>query len=69
MKNYDEVTNDLLERRDRYVVEQKKKKKESDGRCHISVLFLSCGITQLWYVARWNFGHYTTPSKGSAKRY
>ena len=28
MKNYDELTNDLLERRDRYVVEQKKKTKK-----------------------------------------
>ncbi len=27
MKNYDEVTNDLLERRDRYVAGQKKKRK------------------------------------------
>lgn len=28
MKNYDELTNDLLERRDRYVADQKKKRKK-----------------------------------------
>ena len=27
MKSYDELTNDLLERRDRYVTDQKKKRK------------------------------------------
>ena len=27
MKSYDELTNDLLERRDRYVADQKKKRK------------------------------------------
>ena len=31
MKNYDELTNDLLERRDRYVADQKKKRKRVMG--------------------------------------
>ena len=31
MKNYDELTNDLLERRDRYVADQKKKRKKVMG--------------------------------------
>lgn len=31
MKNYDELTNDLLERRDRYVADQKKKRKSLMG--------------------------------------
>ena len=50
MKSYDELTNDLLERRDRYVAEEKKK---SDGRCNLVVLLLPCGIARLRYVARW----------------
>ena len=31
MKSYDELTNDLLERRDRYVADQKKKRKRVMG--------------------------------------
>ena len=45
MKSYDELTNDLLERRDRYVADQKKKRKR--------VMLLPCGIARLRYVARW----------------
>mgnify|MGYP003295211271 CR=1 FL=1 len=32
MKSYDEVTNNLLERRDRYVAEQKHKRKKEKFR-------------------------------------
>ena len=38
MKNYEEVTKELLERRDRYVAEQKtkNKKKKIDECCRLS---------------------------------
>lgn len=44
MKNYEKVTNDLLERRERYVIEQKRKKKKITGIassiCCVSLVFL-----------------------------
>ena len=51
MKNYDEVTNDLLERRDRYVAEQKKKRKRVMGVatslcCFCLVALLGFGMWQ-----------------------
>ena len=51
MKNYDELTNDLLERRDRYVADQKKKRKRVMGVatslcCFCLVAFLSFGMWQ-----------------------
>ena len=51
MKNYDELTNDLLERRDRYVVEQKKKRKRVMGVttslcCFCLVALLGFGMWQ-----------------------
>lgn len=45
MKNYDELTSDLLERRDRYVTEQKKKRKRTTvaitAMCCFSLVVLS----------------------------
>ena len=51
MKNYDELTNDLLERRDRYVADQKKKKKRVMGVatslcCFCLVALLGFGMWQ-----------------------
>lgn len=51
MKNYDELTNDLLERRDRYVTEQKKKRKRVMGVatslcCFCLVALLGFGMWQ-----------------------
>lgn len=53
MKSYDELTNDLLERRDRYVADQKKKRKRVMGVATSLSLLLPCGIARLRYVARW----------------
>lgn len=49
MKNYDEITNDLLQRRDRYVAEQSRKRKRTLGVaaslcCCCLVALLSFGI-------------------------
>ena len=51
MKNYDELTNDLLERRDRYVADQKKKRKRVMGVatslcCFCLVALLGFGMWQ-----------------------
>ena len=51
MKNYDELTNDLLERRDRYVADQKKKRKRVMGIatalcCFCLVALLGFGMWQ-----------------------
>ena len=51
MKNYDETTNDLLERRDRYVADQKKKRKKVMGVatslcCFCLVALLGFGMWQ-----------------------
>ncbi|MBE6542596.1 MAG: hypothetical protein E7672_09175 [Ruminococcaceae bacterium] len=51
MKNYDELTNDLLERRDRYVADQKKKRKKVMGVaaslcCFCLVALLGFGMWQ-----------------------
>lgn len=51
MKNYDEVTNDLLERRDRYVADQKKKRKRvlsvtTSFCCFCLVVLLGFGMWQ-----------------------
>lgn len=51
MKNYDETTNDLLERRDRYVADQKKKRKRVMGIatslcCFCLVALLGFGMWQ-----------------------
>lgn len=51
MKNYDELTNDLLERRDRYVADQKKKRKKVMGIatslcCFCLVALLGFGMWQ-----------------------
>ena len=51
MKNYDELTNDLLERRDRYVADQKKKRKRVMGVatslcCFCLVALLGFGMLQ-----------------------
>lgn len=44
MKNYEDVTNDLLERRERYVIEQRIKQKRVTGivtsLCCVSLIFL-----------------------------
>lgn len=52
MKNYDELTNDLLERRDRYIAEQKKKRKRVIGvtsslSCFCLVALLGFGMWQV----------------------
>lgn len=51
MKNCDEITNRLLERRDRYVAEQKKKRKRAAGTCLslccvCLIAFMGFGIRQ-----------------------
>ncbi len=51
MKNYDELTNDLLERRDRYVVDQKRKRKTvmsvaTSFCCVCLVALLGIGVWQ-----------------------
>ena len=51
MKNYDELTNDLLERRNRYIADQKKKRKRVFGVatslcCFCLVALLSIGVWQ-----------------------
>lgn len=51
MKNYDELTNDLLERRDRYVADQKKKRRKvlsvaTSLFCFCLVAFLGFGMWQ-----------------------
>lgn len=51
MKNYDELTNDLLERRDRYVAEQRQKRKKTMGLatslcCFCLVALLGFGMWQ-----------------------
>ena len=51
MKSYDELTNDLLERRDRYVADQKKKRKRVMGVatslcCFCLVALLGFGMWQ-----------------------
>lgn len=51
MKNYDELTNDLLERRDRYLAHQKKKRKKamrviSSLCCFCLITLLGLGIWQ-----------------------
>ena len=51
MKNYDELTNDLLERRDRYVADKKKKRKSlmsvaTSLRCLCLVALLGFGMWQ-----------------------
>ena len=48
MKNYDELTNDLLERRDRYVADQKKKRK--------SLMSVATSLCCLCLVALLGFG-------------
>ncbi len=48
MKNYDELTENLLKRRDRYVVEQKKKKK--------TVINVAASMCCLCFVALFGFG-------------
>lgn len=58
MKNYDEVTHDLLERRDRYVAEQKKKRKRMMGV--VSSICCFC-LVALIGVGVWRSGMLTTP--------
>ena len=58
MKNYDEVTKDLLKRRDRYAAEQKTKRKRMMG----AVAFLGCFcLIALCGVGIWNSGILTKP--------
>lgn len=56
MKNYEEITNDLLERRDRYITEQKKKRKRV-----ISVAAPICCfcLASLLGIGVWNSGMLT----------
>ncbi len=49
MKNYDELINDLLERRDRYIADQKRKRKTvisvaTSFCCVCFVAFLGIGV-------------------------
>lgn len=58
MKNYEEVTHGLLERRDRYVMEQKKKRKRMMG----VFTFLGCFcLIALVVIGVWRNGVLTTP--------
>lgn len=57
MKNYDEITNTLLQRRDRYIAQQKKKRKKVMG---ITIpLFGFCLVTALG-VGVWQSGLFRT---------
>lgn len=50
MKNYDELTNDLLERRERYVTNQKKKRKRMMG---VATSLCCCGFVALLGFGMW----------------
>lgn len=49
MKNYDEITNDLLERRDRYAADQRKRRKKV-----ICAAVLACCFTAVIGLCIWN---------------
>ena len=53
MKNYDEVTSDLLKRRDRYVVEQKRKRKIFMG---VATSLCCCCLVALLGFGMWHSG-------------
>lgn len=57
MKNYDELTNDLLERRDRYVADQKKKRKRV--MCVATSLCCFCLVALLGF-GMWQGGMFNT---------
>ena len=57
MKNYDELTNDLLERRDRYVADQKKKRKSVMG---VATSLCCFCLVALFGFGMWQGGMFTT---------
>ena len=57
MKNYDELTNDLLERRDRYVADQKKKRKRVMG---VATSLCCFCLVALFGFGMWQGGMFTT---------
>ncbi len=57
MKNYDELTNDLLERRDRYVADQKKKRKRVIG---VATSLCCCCLVALLGFGMWQGGMFNS---------
>ncbi|MBE6763853.1 MAG: hypothetical protein E7553_05840 [Ruminococcaceae bacterium] len=57
MKNYEEITNDLLERRDRYVVQQKLKRKKG---LHVVASLCCVCIVALFGFGVWQSGEFDT---------